>query len=129
MNIFRYMLVFIALAAIAEFMFHDMTMLVFILSAVALVPLAALLGEATEELAIHTGPKIGGLIQATLGNAAELIIAIVALRAGNIFEISMLTLSVLLATTISSGGDSDWLQGSMLLAVWIIAGLGFFFIQ
>lgn len=40
------------------------------------------MGEATEELAIHTGPRIGGLLNATLGNAAELIITIVALRAG-----------------------------------------------
>jgi Ca2+:H+ antiporter len=44
--------------------------------------LAGLLGEATEELAIHTGPRIGGLLNATLGNAAELIITIVALSAG-----------------------------------------------
>jgi Ca2+:H+ antiporter len=46
--------------------------------------LAGLLGEATEELAIHTGPKVGGLLNATLGNAAELIITIVALSAGKI---------------------------------------------
>ena len=45
---------------------------------------AGLLGEATEELAIHTGPKLGGLLNATLGNAAELIITIVALSAGKI---------------------------------------------
>lgn len=48
-------------------------------------PLAGLLpGEATEELAIHTGPKIGGLLNATLGNAAELIITIVALSQGQL---------------------------------------------
>ncbi|MGH2542108.1 MAG: calcium/proton exchanger, partial [Ardenticatenaceae bacterium] len=46
------------------------------------IPLAGLLGEATEELAIHTGPRIGGLVNATLGNAAELIITIVALNNG-----------------------------------------------
>ena len=54
----------------------------FIVSALALVPLAAILGSATEEVAVHTGPKIGGLLNATLGNAAELIITIVALREG-----------------------------------------------
>jgi Ca2+:H+ antiporter len=54
----------------------------FILSALALIPLAAVLGNATEEVAVFTGPKIGGLLNATLGNAAELIITIVALREG-----------------------------------------------
>jgi Ca2+:H+ antiporter len=55
---------------------------VFAASALALVPLAAVLGRATEQAAIYTGPKIGALLNATLGNAAELIITIVALREG-----------------------------------------------
>ena len=54
----------------------------FVLSALALIPLAAVLGNATENVATYTGPKIGGLLNATLGNAAELIITIVALREG-----------------------------------------------
>ena len=54
----------------------------FVVSALALVPLAAVLGHATEAVAVFTGPKIGGLLNATLGNAAELIITIVALREG-----------------------------------------------
>ena len=81
----RYMLVFVPLAVVAEFFLHN-EMLIFLFSAAALVPLAGLLGEATEELAIHTGPKIGGLLNATLGNAAELIITIVAISKGN-FEL------------------------------------------
>ena len=56
--------------------------LMFVLSAFALVPLAAVLGNATEKVAEFTGQKIGGLLNATLGNAAELIITIVALREG-----------------------------------------------
>ena len=75
------MLIFVPLAFLAEFVLHN-DLLIFITSAVALVPLAGILGEATEELAIHTGPRIGGLLNATLGNAAELIITIVALNAG-----------------------------------------------
>jgi Ca2+:H+ antiporter len=55
---------------------------VFVVSAGAMIPLAAILGRATEEVAIFTGPKIGALLNATLGNAAELIITIVALNAG-----------------------------------------------
>ncbi len=56
--------------------------LIFLTSALALVPLAALLGRATEEVAVYTGPKVGALLNATLGNAAELIITIVAIREG-----------------------------------------------
>ncbi len=85
MRYLRYMLIFIPLAVLAEFALHN-PVLVFVLSALALIPLAGLLGEATEELAIHTGPRIGGLLNATLGNAAELIITIVALQAGK-FEL------------------------------------------
>lgn len=55
---------------------------IFVLACLSLIPLAGYLGEATEHLAVHTGPRIGGLLNATLGNAAELIITIVALRAG-----------------------------------------------
>ncbi len=54
----------------------------FIAACVGLIPLAGLIGESTEALAHVTGPKIGGLLNATLGNAAELIITIVAIRAG-----------------------------------------------
>ena len=56
--------------------------IVFVLSAAAIVPLAHLMGLATEELAARTSPTIGGLLNATFGNAAELIIGIFALRAG-----------------------------------------------
>ena len=54
----------------------------FILAAIAIVPLAGFIGAATEVLAAHTNPKVGALLNATLGNAAELIITIVAIRAG-----------------------------------------------
>jgi Ca2+:H+ antiporter len=55
---------------------------VFIACCLAILPLAGLMGEATEHLAHHTGPGIGGLLNASFGNAAELIIAFMALRAG-----------------------------------------------
>lgn len=55
---------------------------VFIASALGMIPLAALLGRATEAVAVYTGPKIGALLNATLGNAAELIIVIIALNEG-----------------------------------------------
>ena len=57
-------------------------LLIFALSALGLIPLAGLIGRSTEDLAHYIGPKWGGLLNATFGNAAELIIAGVALRAG-----------------------------------------------
>ncbi len=57
---------------------------VFLVSCLAVLPLAGYMGEATEHLAARTGPALGGLLNATFGNAAELIIAIVALQAGKV---------------------------------------------
>jgi Ca2+:H+ antiporter len=54
----------------------------FVLAGVALVPLAWLIGEATDNLAVHTGPGVGGFLNATFGNAPELMIAIVAVSDG-----------------------------------------------
>jgi Ca2+:H+ antiporter len=76
------LLALIPVALLLHFVFHAPGTVIFVVSGLALVPLAALLGQATEQLAIYTGPRIGALIQSTLGNAAELIITIVALRAG-----------------------------------------------
>ncbi len=56
--------------------------LVFAASAVAVVPLAGLIGSATEQVARYAGPGLGGFLNATFGNAAELIIAVLALREG-----------------------------------------------
>ncbi|PWH13895.1 MAG: calcium/proton exchanger [Anaerolineae bacterium] len=70
------------LALLGEYWLHWSPLLVFILAAAAVIPLASLIGTATEALAHYTGPRIGGLLNATLGNAAELIITIVAIRAG-----------------------------------------------
>jgi Ca2+:H+ antiporter len=70
---------------LAAWMHHarpESPLLVFVLACVAIVPLAGLLGVSTEKLAARVGEGIGGFLNATLGNAAELIIALVALRAG-----------------------------------------------
>lgn len=77
-----YFLVVVALAAVVARLANVDPTIVFILSAVGLIPLAKLIGDATEELAVFTGPKLGGLLNATLGNAAELIITIFAIQAG-----------------------------------------------
>jgi len=85
-NLARYLnlnllLVFVPIAIVGEFLYWP-PLWVFVVSALAVVPLASLIGQATEELAAHTGPRLGGLLNATLGNAAELIITIFAIRAG-----------------------------------------------
>ena len=64
-----------------EYVAHPGDVVLFVLSAVALIPLAWLIGEATEHAAHHTGPGIGGFLNATFGNAPELIIALFALSA------------------------------------------------
>ncbi|UCC61754.1 MAG: calcium/proton exchanger [Anaerolineae bacterium] len=81
MRVFYVLFIFVP-AAIAAELLHLSPAWVFSASALALLPLAWALGEATEELALHTGPRMGAFLNATLGNLAELIIAIVALRAG-----------------------------------------------
>jgi Ca2+:H+ antiporter len=81
MNILAILLLFVPAAIVAEFM-HASPVMVFALSALGIVPLSGYLGRATEEIAAYTGPTLGGLLNATLGNLAELIIAILALRAG-----------------------------------------------
>lgn len=75
------MLVFIPVSIAGHFL-HWPEASVFITSCLAIVPLAAWMGTATEEIAVVVGPSLGGLLNATFGNATELIIALVALNAG-----------------------------------------------
>lgn len=74
-------LVFIPISLAAHYLgWGELT--VFITACFAIIPLAAWMGTATEEVAVVVGPTLGGLLNATFGNATELIIAIIALRAG-----------------------------------------------
>lgn len=61
---------------------HLDPLIIFVTAGLGIVPLAAWMGNATEEIAVVVGPSLGGLLNATFGNATELIIAIIALRAG-----------------------------------------------
>ena len=69
-------------AAIVAGVVHAPALVRFVLAGAALIPVAALLGEATEQLSARLGPVAAGLLNATCGNAAELIIAVLALRRG-----------------------------------------------
>lgn len=75
------LLVFTPIAVFLEFL-HVGYVILFVVAAIALIPLAKLIGDATEHLATHYGSTLGSLINVTFGNAAEIIIAIVAINAG-----------------------------------------------
>jgi Ca2+:H+ antiporter len=81
-NALLLLLVLVPVALLLEHVVHAGAAWVFLTSAIAIVPLAGLMGRATEELAHRVGAGLGGLLNATFGNAAELIIAAVALSAG-----------------------------------------------
>ena len=76
-----WLLLALPLAVVLEFA-HAGGLAVFLASGVAIIPLAGLMGRATESLSLSLNPGIGGLLNATLGNAAELIIALFALSKG-----------------------------------------------
>ena len=78
------LLVFVPAAILLEYARPEAHTLIFFAACLAIVPLAGLMGRATEQIADRAGEGVGGLLNATFGNAAELIIAIVALRAGQL---------------------------------------------
>jgi Ca2+:H+ antiporter len=81
-NPILWLLVLVPVALVAAKLFPTAHTLLFVLSVFAIVPLAALLSHATESVAEKTGDTVGGLLNATLGNLTELVIAAAALRAG-----------------------------------------------
>ncbi len=76
------MLVMVPVAFVLHFL-HPGPVAMFVVSSLAIIPLAAVLGESTEALSAHTGAAVGGLLNATFGNATELIISIFLLQAGH----------------------------------------------
>lgn len=78
------LLVFVPAIFLMEYVFHAGAVWLFLASALAIVPLAGVLGDATEEVAGRMGPVAGGLLSGTLGNATELIIGLIAVKAGEL---------------------------------------------
>src|SRR5436190_9521130 len=78
----NWLLIFVPVTIGLEFFRPESHALIFLAACLAIVPLAGWLGRATEQLAHHTGEGIGGLLNATFGNAAELIIALAAIQKG-----------------------------------------------
>jgi Ca2+:H+ antiporter len=80
-NWLNWLLIFLPVSAFLEFT-RAQPVAIFVTSCLAIIPLAGLMGKATEHLAEKMGAGIGGLLNATFGNAAELIIAALALHKG-----------------------------------------------
>lgn len=81
MKLINWLLVFVPVGLVSEYL-GGPPLVTFSAAALGVVPLASIIGEATENLAVYTGPRVGGFLNATLGNAAELIITFFAIRAG-----------------------------------------------
>jgi Ca2+:H+ antiporter len=79
--LFLLLVIAFPLSLVAKFM-HWSDSMQFAIACLTIIPLAGIMGRATESIAIHSGPKIGGLMNATFGNAVELIIAYFALKKG-----------------------------------------------
>lgn len=79
--IFFILLVFIPISIVGHFL-HWSEAFIFITAGLAIIPLAGFMGTATEEIAVVLGPNLGGLLNATFGNATELILAFIALKSG-----------------------------------------------
>jgi Ca2+:H+ antiporter len=77
----EWLLVFVPISLVADLL--GLSVVVFITSALAIIPLAALIGRSTEQAAIRIGPRLGGLVNATLGNLTELIVGVLLVAAGN----------------------------------------------
>src|SRR5207302_2657387 len=110
------------IALAAHYAFHADATTRFVLAAAALVPLAWLIGESTEHAAEHTGPGIGGFLNASFGNAPELIIALFAIADGlpNVVRGSLTgsvvsNLLLVLGVAIIAGGDVVRLDRHSLL--------------
>ncbi len=80
-SILYLLIIFTPIAVALEFVHAD-HIIIFVIAAIALIPLAKLIGDSTEHLSIHYGSSLGSLLNVTFGNAAEIIIAIVAINAG-----------------------------------------------
>ncbi|MBA2569379.1 MAG: calcium/proton exchanger [Actinobacteria bacterium] len=113
---------------IADVAVHPSDTTLFVLAAASLVPLAWLIGEATEHAAHHTGPGIGGFLNATFGNAPELIIALFAVNLQQ-FEVVRGSLSgsvvgnllLVLGFSLLFGGRGEIIRGSAFVSLGLVA--------
>ena len=110
-NPMLWLLVFVPVAFAAEKLKPEAHTLLFVLSVIAIVPLATLLSHATESVAAKTGDAAGGLLNATLGNLTELVIALAALRAGDYMLVKASIAGAIVTNTLFMLGASFLLGG------------------
>ena len=110
-NPLLWLLVFVPVVFVAEQLRRGSHTLLFVLSVLAIVPLAALLSHATESVAAKTGDAVGGLLNATLGNLTELVIALTALRAGQYTLVKASIAGAIVTNTLFMLGASFLLGG------------------
>jgi len=110
-NPLLWLLSFVPVVFIAGKVWPEAHTPLFVLSVVAIVPLAALLSHATESVAAKTGDAVGGLLNATLGNLTELVIALTALRAGQIMLVKASIAGAIVTNTLFMLGASFLLGG------------------
>ena len=110
-NPLLWLLALVPVVLVAEVLKPDAHTLLFVLSVLAIVPLAALLSRATESVAVRTGDAVGGLLNATLGNLTELIIALAALRAGQYVLVKASIAGAIVANSMFMLGASFLLGG------------------
>ena len=110
-NPLLWLLVFVPAVFVAERLEPDAHTLLFVLSVLAIVPLAALLSHATESVAAKTGDAVGGLLNATLGNLTELVIALTALRSGQYMLVKASIAGAIVTNTLFMLGGSFLLGG------------------
>jgi len=107
----NWLLLFIPITVGLEHLAHVSAPVLFFLAALSIVPIAAQIVSATEQLATHTGDAVGGLLNATFGNAPELIIAFVALKAGYLEMVRASLVGAILANLMLALGVSFLLGG------------------
>lgn len=110
-NAVLWLLVAVPIVLVARMLQPEAHTLLFVLSILALVPLATLLSHATESVAAKTGDAVGGLINATLGNLTELIIALAALHAGQYMLVKASIAGAIVTNTLFMLGASFLIGG------------------
>jgi Ca2+:H+ antiporter len=110
-NKLLWLVVFVPIVLVMEKVKPESHTLLFVLSVLAILPLALLLSHATESVAAKTGDSVGGLLNATLGNLTELVIAIVALQAGQYMLVKASIAGAIVTNSLFMLGASFFLGG------------------
>ena len=111
-----WLLIFVPAVFVGHKLKPEAHTLLFVFSVLAIVPLAALLSHATELVAAKTGDTVGGLLNATLGNLTELVIALTALRAGQYMLVKASLAGAIVTNTLSCWAHpSCWVDSTITL--------------